>query len=412
MNKRIGFFGCFFAFAFGVACAKFRGAQGVAQCPDLVTTESLTKVDLAKEFGLQAAASTKLKSGLLAASELKVLADKIDEDLQAACITITRDLGAKAAYKSGGAACKAAIKALEEARGQLGANTKVAIRVRAPKCTASLAAMAECGGQCDASVEGGRAEVECQSGELSGLCDSQCTGTCEMTAAAKCDGTCNGHCEGQFSGTCEGKCQGKCDGKSSRGAACAGKCDGKCDGETNGRCKGGCKGECTFKASGACEGTCTGTCSIEFKEPHCTGEVQAPKVSGECNARCQTQAAANLSCSPALAEVSIEGAADAEAAENYRTALQDSLPALMRIGLGMKNHSEVALKSVSAVIRGIQKTAKAKSGARLAACLAGPIKGALATAGQLKANLDVSIDVQATISAEAGGQANAGEQTK
>src|SRR5439155_6686457 len=108
--------------------------------------------------------------------------------------------------------CEAAIKVMGDVRAKMGANAKASLVVQPPHCTASMDAYAECAGHCDASVQGGKAEVKCEKGELSGTCDAKCEGKCELAAGGTCEGTCEGSCDAHFAGKCEGNCQGKCDG--------------------------------------------------------------------------------------------------------------------------------------------------------------------------------------------------------
>jgi hypothetical protein len=183
------------------------GAPG--NCPDMASVDAVAKFDWQKEFKLDASAAGKLKGGLTAAINLKGLALEIDGDLKAACGGLAKDLGASGDFADGKAACDAAIKVMGEMRAKMGAKASASLAVTPPHCSASMDAMADCAGKCDASVQGGKAEVKCEKGELSGSCDAKCEGKCELTAAASCEGTCEGSCDAHFNGKCEGTCNGK-----------------------------------------------------------------------------------------------------------------------------------------------------------------------------------------------------------
>src|SRR6266545_1319763 len=278
------------------------GAPG--NCPDMASADAVAKFDWQKEFKLEASTSGKLKGGLAAAINLKGLAAEIDGDLKVACGNLAKDLGASGDFPDGKAACEAAIKVMGEARAKMGANAKASLAIQPPHCSASMDAMADCAGSCDASVQGGKAEVKCEKGELSGTCDA--------------------------------KCEGKCERKDSKGS-CAGKCEGACDAAGKGNCQGKCGGQCQLKASAKCDGQCTGKCSVAMKAPKCTGEVTPPKVSAECKASCDAKVNGKLECVPAKVALKIEGAADAGATAKYKAALEKNLPAILKVAIGMKD---------------------------------------------------------------------------
>lgn len=391
------------------------GIPGAADCPDMASADAVANFDWKQNFKLDAKVEGQLKAGLGAAIELKGLAAQIDGELKVACGNIAKDLGAKGDYKSGDEACKAALKVMGEVKAKMGANAKLALDIKPPKCSASMNAMAECSGKCDASVSGGKAEVKCEGGEISGSCDAKCEGSCNLEAGAACSGTCEGACEASFSGTCGGKCDGKCDGKATPAggqADCKGKCEGKCDAGAKGECKGSCKGSCEMKAGGECKGTCSGKCSVEMKEPKCSGEVKPPKVSAECNAKCDAQVSGKMECTPARIALKIDGAADAQAAATYKAAIEKNLPAVLKIAIGMKDKIGKLTANVKTVVEGVKGTVSGATGggpaiaAQLTACVAAPFTGALDAAASLQANVDVSVNVQA--SASASGSAKAG----
>ncbi len=307
----------------------------MAGCPDVGSIEAVEKADLAGAFQLDAVASAKVKTGLAAATELKVFADDTDADLKKACTSLANDLGVTGTFDNGDAACKAAIKAMGDAKAKMGGSFSIKLDVKPPECRASMDVMADCAAHCDATIKPGEAKVECEPGKLSGSCSAQCTGSCDLTASAKCDGGCSGTCDAAMKGSCSGKCNGKCDGKASNGATCAGTCDGKCDAKVEGSCSGSCGGTCKLKASESCNGTCNGSCSATMTAPKCTGEMKPPQMSADCKAKCDAKVTAKAECTPAAVGVKVEGASDAQAALKYKEALEKDLPEILKTAMGV-----------------------------------------------------------------------------
>jgi hypothetical protein len=385
-------------------------------CPG-TDVEALAKFDFVKEWQLQADTGAKLKSGVIAAVELKGFADSVEADLKGACTGLASDLGKSGDYPNAEAACKAAISAMGEVKAKMGANAKLALTVKPPQCGASMDAMAKCAGDCDATVTGPKAKVECEPGKLQGECSGKCEGSCDMSASASCDGTCSGSCDATFSGSCGGNCNGKCDGKNATGS-CTGKCEGKCDAHAEGSCGGKCSGSCKMKAKASCQGTCSGSCDVEMKAPKCTGKVTPPKMSAECDARCNAQVQAKVECTPAAVGLVIEGAADAKAAATYKAAIEKDLPAVLKVAIGMGEHAVHAAGEIKDVIGSVQSSVEASvkaggaSGALIAgkitACFGEKFKGALDGAASLKANVDVSVNVKASASASGSASGKAG----
>lgn len=381
------------------------------KCPDVANVDAVANFDWANEFKLNADAATKLKGGITAAINLQQLAAQIDADLKLACGNLAKDLGAGGDFADGKTACEAAITAMGDIKGKLGAKVKLGLDVTPPKCGISIDAMADCAASCDASLSGGKAEVKCEGGELSGTCDATCQGSCRLDAAASCSGTCEGSCDAQFKGTCSGVCEGKCNGKNVNGT-CKGTCEGKCDSGASGECKGKCAGTCELKAGGTCEGTCSGSCSVAMKEPSCSGEVKAPEMSAECKASCDAKLSGLATCSPAKVKLTIDGAADAEAAARYKAAIEKNLPDILKIAVGMKDRVVGVTTSVVGVVDGAQAAVKGAASAgpvvaaALTACVAAPFTGALDAVASIKANVDVSVQVNASVSAS--GSASAG----
>jgi hypothetical protein len=390
------------------------GAPGLpGSCPaNIADASAIMKAN----FGLQGELEGKVKAALAAGANLKNLAVEVEGDVSTACGNLAKDLGAseeeiapkeEGPGKKAESACNAAVAALGKLKAS--AKGKLAVKVVPPKCSASMNAMAECAGECDATIKPGEAKVSCEGGEISGTCEAECKGDCTVEAGAECSGTCGGTCEGaceaNFSGKCGGNCEGKCDGKDTKGA-CAGNCEGKCDAKSSGSCGGSCKGKCsascTMKGQASCKGTCSGGCSVEMKEPKCSGEVKPPEMSAECKANCDAKVSGKVECVPAQVAVNIEGAADASAAGKLKAAIQANLPAILKVTLGMKGRLEGAMANVKASIEGV--TAAVKGGGQAAL----KVGGCLAASLKAQAEASVSINVSVKASASASGEAGAG----
>ena len=382
-------------------------------CPaDIASAEAEMKAN----FGLQGELEGKVKAALAAGANLQKLAADVEADVAKACGDLAKDLGADkkdlkpkedGPGKKAEAACNAASKLIGEFKAKAKGTLKV--DVKPPVCSASMNAMAECAGKCDAKVKPGEAKVECEGGKISGECSGKCEGECTVQAGAQCEGSCSGECSGEcsaeISGKCDGTCEGKCDGKDTKGK-CAGTCEGKCKGNAkatcNGNCKGTCSASCTATAKGQCKGECSGKCDVEMKAPKCSGEVKPPEMSAECKANCDAEVSAKMECRPATVMVKIDGAADAQAAMKLKAALTANLPALLKVTMGMKGKLEGVVKNVEASIKGVEAAVQGGGDAALkvGACFVGSLKA--------QAEASVQIDVSVKASASASGSASAG----
>jgi hypothetical protein len=371
---------------------------------------------MSANFGLQGELEGKVKAALAAGADLQKIAGDLEAEVTMACANLAKDLGASDADlkpkedgpgKKAEAACQAAVKFVGEVKAK--AKGSVKVDVKPPRCSASMDAVADCAGKCDATVKPGSAKVECEGGKVSGECSGKCDGECDVQAGAKCEGTCSGECSGEcsaeISGKCDGTCEGKCDGKDTKGK-CAGTCDGKCKGTAkascSGECKGTCSASCTVKAKGECKGECSGKCDVEMKAPKCSGEVKPPQMSAECKAHCNAEVNAKLECRPATVAVKIDGAADAQASMKLKAAFTKDLPAILKVSMGMKGKLEGVVGNVKASLEGAEAAVKGGGDAALkvGACFVGSLKA--------QADAAVSIDVSVKASASASASASAG----
>jgi hypothetical protein len=378
-------------------------------CPDMAKVEAIDSFDFEKEFKLKADVALKIKSGAAAAVEMQELSAKIDSDLKTSCGNLAHDLGATGDYKDGQEACKAADKAIGDVKAKLGANLKIALDMTEPHCGVQIDAYADCAGHCDATVTPGKADIKCEPGKLQGTCSGQCSGECEASASAVCSGECSGSCDAEIKGSCSGTCAGKCDGKAMPASAngqCAGTCDGKCSGNVKAECKGKCGGGCKMKAGAECKGTCTGSCSVEMQAPKCTGEVEPPKMTAECKAKCDAKLSAKAECTPPHLAIKITGSADAATTAKFQQALEKDLPGILTVSLGMAKHLSHVAEGMEVVIQGVQAGIQGAGDpvtvGRLSACVAAPFKGALDAVTSVKANVSVSVSVSASASGHAG----------
>jgi hypothetical protein len=389
------------------------GLPGIPSCPDMSKPDEIAKFDFAGSFKLKPDVAAKVKAGVGAAVEMKILADKIDADLTTACGKLATDLGDTNTYKNGQDACKAAATIIGSTKAKLGAAAKVTLDVDPPSCGVDINAYGGCAASCDATVKPGGADFTCEGGKLQGSCGAQCSGDCEMTAAAACSGECDGSCDADISGSCSGNCTGKCDGKASSGASCAGKCDGKCSGNIKGTCKGKCGGDCKLSGSASCKGTCTGSCTAKMDAPKCTGTVKPPAMSADCKAKCDAHVQANASCTPPHVMVHIIGAADAVASTKFQTVLESDLPMILDTAIGLAKNVGQIVGGVKAVVEGVEGVVKTATsdkiaGAALIACVASPFKGAIDAATGIQANVSVSVSVQGSVGGgSASGSASA-----
>ena len=407
-----------------VDCGAMKGIPGAPKMPDVPGAPGSCPANIADadalmaaNFGLDGELEGKVKASLAAGADLQKIAADLEAEVATACGNLAKDLGASDADlkpkedgpgKKAEAACHAAVKMIGEVKAKAAA--KVTVKAQPPVCTASVNAMADCAGKCDAKIKPGEAKVTCEGGKLSGKCDAKCEGTCDVEAGAKCEGTCGGTCKGEcsadISGKCDGTCNGKCDGKDSK-AKCAGTCEGTCKGgKVDAVCKGECKGECdatcSMQAKGECKGTCSGSCSAEFKEPKCSGTVKPPEMSAECKAHCNASVNGKVDCKPATVAVAVNATGDAAAAAKLKAAFEKDLPALLKITMGMEGRLKDIEANVKASLEGVKGAVTSGGAAAL------KVGGCFAASLKAQAEASVQINVSVKASASASGSASAG----
>jgi hypothetical protein len=358
------------------------------------------------DYGATAAAK-KLKAFADATNSFATAANDIAGSLTNACKDMGHELGLSDSDMAASgdvpevkAACDAVSAKIRSEISDLRASASLTISVQAepPKCEVSVDATADCYGRCEANVDPGEVDVQCEGGELRGGCSAECSGSCAVEASARCEGACEGTCEGGCNGTCQGTCDGTCSATGEDGQ-CNGRCDGTCQGTCSANCQGNCSGQCVAEVSGSCSGECRGGCSVEFTEPRCTGTVRPPSASAECQASCNAELEARAECRPGHARVVIEGNVGSDAEERVgrlRQALEVGLPQVMALHAKVHRLSgaaEAMLQTGRDIPNAVQSLG------------AGAIQCASAAAGaipQATASVSVSVEVSASVSASAG----------
>lgn len=273
-------------------------------------------------------------------------ADSVSDGIQAELDLIKADFGIEGDLAAG-------LKAAFDANLEAG----VKFEYQPPKCAVDAEATLEASAKCDASVSGGKVEVDCKGSceaevDVDVDCDASAELYCTVTAPEiECEGECQGSCTVDASAglECEGTCHGECDGECSvttdaEGNECAGTCKGMCMGScetqltASAKCEGTCRGECTAKAPEAsCEGAVKAECRASgdatFKcQGRCEGDFEPPMVSAECKASAKAQASVNIECTPPRLGMTYEFKLDAD--PKFKAALTSlidvRLPALLK----------------------------------------------------------------------------------
>ena len=275
-------------------------------------------------------------------------ANGVSDGIQAQLDAIRADFGIKA-----GADLSTELKAQFDAN----LSAKLDVDYEPAHCVVDAMATLEASAKCDATVSGGKAEVQCKGAceaevSASVKCDANADLRCTVTAPSiECTGECRGTCTAKLDaaakceGTCNGECSGNCSAYSdSAGTKCAGSCDGMCKGgcdvqlAAEASCKGTCRGECTTtKASGGCEGGIRAECRAKADASfmcsgRCTGEFEPPKVTAECEASAKAQASVNVECTPPRLAVNyaFKASADLKFKAALTTLIDVRLPALLQ----------------------------------------------------------------------------------
>jgi hypothetical protein len=302
------------------------------------------------DFGASASAR-KLESFMSASVAFMGSAQDLHGVLLDACQDIGHRLGVpdeRMALPSGEpdvrTACNAASAALRAELQDLRVQAKLEIDVQAtpPHCDISVDAYAQCAAQCDASVDPGKLEVQCEGGELVGQC----------------------------SGTCQGDCR---------------------------------VGGTWVAGQARCEGLCRGSCSVAFEQPRCTGTVQPPKVEAECNASCNAKLDAEARCTPGEAHVAVRGAVESNLQERVakvRGAIEGAGVAVLATRAKLERlvgSGKLMLRAADDVPRAVGEI-----GLSAAACAAESAAGIINASASISVSFEASVSVSGAISGSAG----------
>jgi hypothetical protein len=342
---------------------------------ELCCNEFKAGAQISAEIGGSAQAQVAVQ----AVADFAGIASAAITDLSSACRSMAEELDAPRAKLDEAEAAGAGGSADERARAQMNAYCALAldqiaavkavaqgsIRIVAqpPKCQASVSAKANCQAKCDVS---GKCDIKanpptCSGGSLT----VACKGSCELGAKAsiacegKCEANCEGSCTAQGGVECQGKCEGTCKGAAQGGTGegitatgeCKGTCEGTCSVTAPGvKCEGSCNGQCTGTCSGSAEVTakCDGECKADFEPLKCEGGTLEGgcKVDAKCDANCDASVSAKAECTPPAIVVTIEGAADIEAAAKLKAVFE----ANMGIVFAFKSRLEAMGKVTGTII--------------------------------------------------------------
>lgn len=367
-----------------VNCDGLPGIPGL-ECDGLKTGDF-------SQLKLQGGAEATVKSFLGATVEL----DKFVIDMEAGLIESCQEFGKalnmneaelKAEPNKGDGAKKvcdlvtAKIDSMIKAAG----NVELELIFDEPRCEADIEAMESCFAECDPAFKPGRAEIECEGGEISGECSGKCEGKCALEAGAEC------------SGECAGDCEGKCDGKDASGH-CEGKCEGKCS------------AECTVEAKGECKGSCRGKCDVKMKAPSCSGEVKPPKIDVSCQTNCAIKTASAVKCHPPAVSVKVKGDAKIEGDLKVLVdGIKVALPKILKIQLGLAKSFPAKIEALVTSSKDLIANASSMgTDPKIAICLTGAGELLGKAGGSFTANVEVSASVSASAKGEGKAEGKTG----
>jgi hypothetical protein len=302
------------------------------------------------DFGASASAQ-KLESFMSASVTFMGAAQDLHGVLLDACQDIGRRLGvseAQMALPDGTpdvrTACDAASAALRAELQDLRVQAKLEIDVQAtpPQCDIRVDAYASCAAQCDATVDPGKLEVQCEGGEIVGQCNGACQGDCQV-------------------------------------------------------------GGTWVSGQAQCAGLCRGDCSVAFVEPRCTGTMRPPSVQAECAAACNAKLDAEARCTPGEAHLMVRGAVASNIEERLarvRGAIEGAGGAVLatRAKLGrLVGSGKLLLRAADDVPQAIGNI-----GMSAAACAAESAAGIINASASISISFEASVSVSGAITGSAG----------
>ncbi len=195
--------------------------------------------------------------------------------------------------------------------------------------------------------------------------------TVNVEAAASMAAECEASAGGSASVSCEGTCHGSC--------------DGTCEGST------GDGGECNGQCNGTCSGECEGSADVE--------------ASAECEAQAEVHASADVQCTPAELEVSVDASVvvDQPRTDRAIAAIKAGLPQILTIKekiTPIKAATEAWVKTSSEAIAAGKSLAKGMKDQAI--CLGAQLNAAASAVASIQAEVSFSVEVSASASATAG----------
>jgi hypothetical protein len=402
----------------GAGAAGGRRASGKSEsqkeCPDFSDRNALTNADWSGDFSISSDEAKTLTGALVAALSVQTLSAKLEGEVKAACAGIVRDLGSRGDMEGVEGACAAAVRAINDARTNLGRKARVSVAYVAPHCALPADAITTCLRRCQEETEGGTSpsatRLDCPASASSGVCNAKCTGSCDVAEGMVCEGRCRGGCDWGFRGICEGTCLGTCNGRKSHGI-CTGRCVGQCDGVVRkGTCRGRCLGPCDLSRSHDCPGVCLGQCSTAFRALQCETVPKDTNSNTACGSSCEIDLAGAAKCTPARITITIDHTPHRARAKRLETAFERHLPTILKIAVGMKAQATAAAHAAQSALQANEDlmssaASRGPQGAALSTCASSPLRGGLTAIGSLNISVRVAIEVKAATDASdnAGG---------
>jgi len=358
--------------------------------------------------------SAESKVAVQAVADFAGIASAAVSDITTACRGMAEDLGASetdraAAEKNTDASaklnayCELAVKQIASVKATAGGT--LAVDFEAPKCSASIAAKADCQAKCSgsASCDVKANPPKCTGGSLQVACKGECTA--KAGATLRCEGKCSAECKGSCTAKggveCAGKCDGECEGSADAGTGSALQADGTCKGLCKGTCEvtapgATCTGSCTGECGGSCTGSaevsvkCDGECKADFEPLKCEGgKLEGGcKVDAKCDANCDASVSAKAECSPPSVSVKFDGGANVEA----QAKLVGTLEANLGVVLAFKERLEGMVDATASFSANVGAVTDIK-----AACIP-PVVAAVGSAlADTKAALGATVSVTGAV---------------
>ncbi|MCG8557229.1 MAG: hypothetical protein MJD61_18375 [Proteobacteria bacterium] len=349
------------------------------------------------------ATAQKTMAFLGAAANFKTQSEQVAQELNTACVAMATDLNQPVMPPTGNqqpveASCGALATAIDMiAQTELAGPPSLILTVEPAQCYLDAGATANCVAMCDAQFMA-TGMVQCQPGQVRGMCNASCMGKCHMEGSVVCAGECRGLCNGECTGECNGSCAGTCSVMDASGN-CIGQCTGTCNGSCSGECVSPmCMGNCVSTVNGMCTGTCEGSCSAEFMAPQCSGEPMIV-ADGQCKAACNAELRAQAVCTKPNASVRASGVnlMNTSKVANLVSTLQRNWPQFLS-GVAKLQGLQQAGMDLQTAAQGLADSIKTTVPAAFA-CLTNALTDLATAVGNVSASVRVSVQVSASVTA-------------